>query len=200
MTKEIKSLFWHRVKLLALVSVFLAPFIGGWLALYVFEIRPGSINYGTLVQPVKKLEWPVMQSVENERFESGFGRKWTFLLFASESCGDQCQSNLFYMRQIRTLLNRDIERLQNVLVMRGAIDSETTEFIKDYPDFVVIDGFQDEALLKQFALEDVYRIGDEPRMYLVDPDDNFMMHYPPQSDQNRILEDLRKLMKLSKIG
>ena len=37
-------------------------------------------------------------------------------------------------------------------------------------------------------------------MYLVDPDDNLMMHYPPENDQNRVLEDLKRLMKLSQIG
>ena len=32
-----KKLFWYRVKFTALILVFISPFIGGWLALYVFE-------------------------------------------------------------------------------------------------------------------------------------------------------------------
>ena len=68
-----KSLFWYRVKLLALIGVFVAPFIGGWMAFYVFEWRPGSGNYGSLVQPVKKLTWPVLETLGGEKLESGFG-------------------------------------------------------------------------------------------------------------------------------
>ena len=52
MNQEVTGrLFWHRVKFLALIVVFLSPFIGGWMALYVFEIRPSSGNYGTLIAP-----------------------------------------------------------------------------------------------------------------------------------------------------
>ena len=37
-------------------------------------------------------------------------------------------------------------------------------------------------------------------MYLVDPDQNLMMHYPAENDQYRVLEDIKKLLKLSQIG
>jgi len=200
MTEENNSLFWHRVKLLALIGVFLAPFVGGWLALYVFEVRPENKNYGTLIQPVKKLEWPSFKSVDGTIYEGGFGRKWTFLLFSNEVCADKCQSNLFYMRQIRTLLNRDSERLQNVLITAAPIDAEMLEFLKEYPDLIVIESFSDESLLAQFSTGDGQIVGGDARLYLVDPDQNYMMYYPTDNDEHRILEDIRKLMKLSKIG
>ena len=200
MTEEKGSLFWHRVKLLGLIGVFLAPFVGGWLALYVFDIKPESKNYGTLVQPVRKLDWPKMISTESEVFEGGFGQKWAFLLFTRESCAKKCQSNLFYMRQIKTLLNRDSDRLQNVLVTSVAIDAAMAEFLKEYPDLVVIEGFRDESLFAQFSTGDDQKTGDDARLYLVDPDQNYMMYYPAANDEHRILEDIRKLMKLSQIG
>ena len=200
MTEEKNSLFWHRVKFLGLVGVFLAPFIGGWLALYVFEVRPESVNYGTLVQPVKKIDWPKMISTEGEVYEGGFGRKWAFLLFSREPCAETCRSNLFYMRQIRTLLNRDSDRLQNVLITAVPMDAGMAEFLREYPDLVVIDGVLDESLAAQFSAGDDRRIGGDARLYLVDPDQNYMMYYPSENDESRILEDIRKLMKLSKIG
>jgi hypothetical protein len=86
--QESKRLFWYRVKFLGLIAVFLSPFIAGWLALYVFEVRPTSGNYGTLIQPIKKLNWPTLETLDGEMLESGFGRKWTFLLFARESCDE----------------------------------------------------------------------------------------------------------------
>ena len=193
------KLLWHRVKFVALVLVFTAPFIGGWLALYVFELRPESMNYGSLVQPVKKLQWPLLSSVSGERFENGFGRKWTFLLFARDSCSEKCQSNLYYMRQIRTLLGRDTPRLQNVLVMTGVVDSALNSFLVEYPDLVVIVN-SNQMLESQFQNPDVEQVGSTPRLYLVDPDNNYMMYYPAEIDHYRVLDDIKKLLKLSQIG
>ena len=197
---ESNKLFWHRAKLLALIAVFLAPFIGGWLALYVFEWRPAPGNYGELVQPVRKIDWPLLEASDGRRFEGGFGRKWTFLMFADEACGEACRANLFYMRQIRTLLGRDTLRLQNVLVSRRPLDEKTRVYLSEFPNLVIIEDFRDQDLYRQFQLPGVDTVGASPRLYLVDPDQNFMMHYPAEADENRVLEDIKKLMKLSQIG
>ena len=197
---EPRSLFWYRVKLLTLITVFASPFIGGWLAFYVFELRPESGNYGQLVQPVRKIDWPSMNDVNGRLHEDGFDRKWTFVLFATDGCAERCYENLYYMRQIRTLLGRNTERLQNLFISGGPIDDETRAFLRDYPKLVVIENFRDAGLLQQFALEGEAPVGTSEKLYLVDPDRNFMMHYPADKDQDRVLEDLRKLMKLSQIG
>ena len=75
-----QSLFWYRVKFLTLVAVFLSPFIGGWLAFYVFDVRPESGNYGTLVDPVRMIDWPQLPRRDGKMYEYGFGRRWTFLM------------------------------------------------------------------------------------------------------------------------
>jgi len=197
---EDNKLFWHRVKFIALVAVFLAPFIGGWLALYVFDIRPESGNYGNLVQPVIKLQWPVLESVTGVRYDNGFDKNWIFLLLTNEPCAEQCRSNLYYMRQIRTLLGRDTARLQNVMISTPAIDEELKDYLTDYPNLVVIAGEGQESLFSQFQVKGRERVGSTPGLYLVDPDQNYMMYYPAEIDHYRILEDIKKLMKLSQIG
>lgn len=198
--QEPKPLLWYRIKLVALIAVFLSPFIGGWLALYVFNVKPTSGNYGTLVEPVKRLDWPELETVDGELRQGGFGRKWTLLLFAGESCDDLCRSNLFYMRQIRTLLGRDTMRLQNVMISSQPLSEVTKIYLQDFPNLIVVEGNRDPELYRQFYLEGYGEVGDLPKMYLVDPDQNLMMHYPAESDQNRVLEDIKKLMKLSQIG
>ena len=201
MTEEVSnSLLWHRVKLLALVAVFVAPFIGGWLAFYVFELRPSSGNYGSLVQPVKKIDWPPMVSSDGRQFEGGFGRKWTFMLFAGDSCDELCTSNLFYMRQIRTLLGRDTLRLQNVLVLARQPDAKFEVFLREFPNLLVIEDYRAAELYAQFEIDGEARVGATPKMYLVDPDQHLMMHYPAENDHTRVLEDIKKLMKRSQIG
>lgn len=199
-SEQPQNLFWYRVKLLALVAVFLSPFVGGWLAFYVFDIRPESGNYGRLVQPVKKISWPPLTSHDGRQFEDGFGRRWSFLMFVGDSCDELCYSNLFYMRQIRTLLGRDTMRLQNVLITAQPLSEKTKAFLREYPNLVVIENYRQPRLYSQFYLDGFGEVGSAPKMYLIDPDQNLMMHYPAESDQNRMLEDIKKLMKLSQIG
>ena len=196
---EPQQLLWHRIKFLALIAVFLSPFIGGWLALYVFDVKPGSGNYGTLVAPVKKLNWPILEGTDGVRYTEGFGRKWTLLLFA-RSCGELCRSNLFYMRQLRTLLGRNTLRLQNVLISSAPLDEKTRIYLQEFPNLKVIEDNRDAELYGEFYLDGYGEVGATPKMYLVDPDQNLMMHYPAESDQNGVLEDIKKLMKLSQIG
>jgi len=195
-----KSLLWHRIKFLTLIAVFLSPFIGGWLALYVFDVKPPSGNYGTLIAPVKRLNWPVLEAADGQRYEAGFGRKWTLLLFAGNSCNELCRNNLFYMRQMRTLLGRDTLRLQNVLISSAPLSEATRVYLQDFPNLKVIENNSDQGLYSQFYLDGYGEVGSSPKMYLVDPDQNLMLHYPAESDQNRMLEDVKKLMKLSQIG
>ena len=195
-----KSLFWYRVKFIALVAVFLSPFVFGWLALYVFEWRPEAGNYGQLVQPVRKIDWPALESIDGKSFGDGFGQRWSFLLIAGERCAEDCRQKLFYMRQMRTLLGRDTLRLQNVLVTSAPLDEITRTYLLEFPNLVVIENYRDPALYTQFSLAGEQPVGSSPKLYLVDPDNNFMMHYPAVNDHTRVLEDLRKLMKLSQIG
>ncbi|MDJ0777603.1 MAG: hypothetical protein QNJ85_07065 [Gammaproteobacteria bacterium] len=195
-----EKLFWYRVKLVTLIVVFASPFIGGWLAFYVFELRPESGNYGQLVQPVRKIEWPLLTDVNGNEHVGGFGRKWTFVLFAQEGCAERCYEDLYYMRQIRTLLGRDTARLQNLFVSGRPLSEETRAFLREYPNLVVIEDYRDDLLLRQFSLEGEAPVGTSEKLYLVDPDRNFMMHYPAVKDQDRVLEDIRKLLKLSRIG
>jgi len=198
--QESKSLFWYRVKFLGLIVVFLSPFIGGWLALYVFEVRPASGNYGTLIQPIKKLNWPILETMDGEKLAAGFGRKWTFLLFAGASCDELCRNNLFYMRQIRTLLGRDTMRLQNVLITAQPLGEKMKIYLQNFPNLKVIVKNRDPALYEQFYLQGLGEVGSSPRIYLVDPDQNLMMYFPAENDQAQVLKDIKKLMKLSQIG
>jgi hypothetical protein len=198
--QESKSLFWYRIKFLGLIGVFLSPFIVGWFALYVFELRPASGNYGTLIEPIKKMDWPTLETLDGEMLESGFGRKWTFILFAGESCDELCRNNLFYMRQIRTLLGRDTMRLQNVLITAQPLGDKTKIYLQNFPNLKVIAENRDPALYRQFYLQGLGEVGSSPRIYLVDPDQNLMMYFPAENDQVQVLKDIKKLMKLSQIG
>ena len=195
-----KGLLWHRIKLLALIIVFLSPFIGGWMALYVFDLKPASGNYGELITPVQRLEWPTLEALDGETHTGGFGRKWTLLMFAGDDCAELCRTNLFYMRQLRTLLGRDTLRLQNVLITARPLSEEMRIYLMEFPNLKVVQGYRNPGLYRQFDLPGEAEVGNAPKLYLVDPDQNLMMHYPAEIDQDLMLRDINKLWKISQIG
>jgi hypothetical protein len=104
------------------------------------------------------------------------------------------------MRQLRALLGRDTLRLQNVLVSAQPLSEEMLIYLRDFPNLKVVQDYRDPALYRQFELPGMGEVGAVPRLYLVDPDQNLMMYYPAENDQNRVLEDIKKLLKLSQIG
>jgi cytochrome oxidase Cu insertion factor (SCO1/SenC/PrrC family) len=195
-----KDLLWHRIKFLSLIAVFLSPFIAGWMALYVFDIKPASGNYGSLVTPVRKVSWPSLETIDGELRQVGFGGKWTLLLFTGDDCNELCRSNLFYMRQLRTLLGRDTLRLQNVLITARPLSETMTVYLSEFPNLMVVQDYRDAEFYSQFYIEGHGEVGAAPKLYLVDPDQNLMMHYPAENDQDLMLKDIKKLLKLSQIG
>ena len=104
------------------------------------------------------------------------------------------------MRQLRTLLGRDTLRLQNVLITAQPLDETMKVYLKEFPNLKVVQDYRDPALYEQFRVDGAERVGATPKMYLVDPAQNLMMHYPAENEQDRVLEDIKKLLKLSQIG
>jgi len=140
-----KSLVVHRLKFLALIAIFIVPFIAAWVALYVFDYRPGSKNYGNLVQPVRPLEFPALTARGDRQLDADFWSKWTFVILDKGDCVKLCRDNLYYLRQMRVALGRDVNRVQNLLIMQQTINHDLASFITDYPDLTVIEYVVDGA-------------------------------------------------------
>jgi hypothetical protein len=188
----------HRLKFIGLILVFLSPFIAGWMALYVFKVRPDSNQYGTLVQPVKSLSFPALSAQDGNALDAGFWNKWTFVVIANDGCQQQCQQNMYYLRQMRIALGRDIDRMQNVLVVTGKLSDEMQAKLAEYPALTVVSEAP-SALVHLFDLPGI-DTGSSPMLYLVDPAGNLMMTYTADNKPKSVLSDLQRLLKNSQIG
>jgi cytochrome oxidase Cu insertion factor (SCO1/SenC/PrrC family) len=118
---------------------------------------------------------------------------WNVLYTGPGECDVICQERLVDLRQMRLTFGKDAPRLQLVyLADSGSVDSEymTTE----HPVMFVVDATQSGEQLS--ALEG-YATGD---VYLVDPQGNVILRYPPDMSIAEMREDVKKLLKLSQIG
>jgi hypothetical protein len=203
----------QRRLLIGLALMFFAP-LG--IAFYLYYghgawMPGGRVNAGELVQPARplpELALPLLgygsaAKTTDPKFLRG---KWTLLYVDLGPCALACRVRLYDTRQVRVALDRDMNRVQRVFIAGGGCCDE--QFLhSQHPDLTTIRATEAAAPLLALLpgeaagatpAQDVPRVA--PRVYLVDPLGNLMMSYPAGSKSKGMLEDLKRLLRLSSIG
>jgi cytochrome oxidase Cu insertion factor (SCO1/SenC/PrrC family) len=185
-----------RKILLILSVVFLLPFTMA-ATLHLLDLRPSGKSYGDLVQPPRALQIPVLHDAAGKAFKrEQWLKKWNVVMMDSTGCAAPCQAQVHLLKQVHTSLNKDIKRVQRVLLVPTEVKSETFIALqKQYPDLLILTGT--EAETAKFAAEFNVAGG---QVYLVDPLGNLMMSYPANMDAKGLFSDLKRLLKNSWAG
>lgn len=190
-----------RLTLLLIVAAFALPIIiAAWL--YQTAREEGvwnTTNHGILIQPPRALEAFSLSPINGgspftlEDLEG----QWTLVYAPPSNCDEDCRRAIYHMRQVWRALGREAPRVQRL--MRVGPDSDWGLSVKqEYPGLIVVrDTEGSRALLDQLTVEDL-----RPRrhFYLIDPLGNLMMAFPLDLDPGGMLDDIKKLLKISKIG
>jgi len=179
----------QRRILIGVALMFFSPLGLAFILYYGHAWHPGGqVNHGELIQPPRPLPdagLPAPYSLQ---------RKWTMLYVQRGVCDELCLKRLYDMRQVRTALDRDMDRVQRVLIADSDC-CDTQKLIKMHPDLIAVPlGAAQGPLLDSLPSPDSHRI------YLVDPLGNVMMFYPANDKAKGMLEDMKRLLKLSQIG
>ena len=183
-----------RIKLLALAAFFAVPVVAGYIA-YFFALAPGSAaNYGTLI-PAQPLSDTPLKALDGRPFSfSELRGKWALVQFDSGACAAYCERKLYFMRQVRKALGKDMTRVERVWLLN---DSEA-------PGARLLDAIEGTRLARTrgtaFAAGFPAERTPVDHIYLVDPHGNLMMRFPRDPDPSRMLKDLQRLLKVSGIG
>ncbi len=183
-----------RIKLLALAAFFAVPVVAGYVA-YFFDLAPGSAaNYGTLI-PAQPLSDTPLKAIDGRPFSfSELRGKWALVQFDSGACAAYCERKLYFMRQVRKALGKDMTRVERVWLLN---DSEAL-------GARLLDAIEGTRLARTtgttFAAGFPAERTPVDHIYLVDPHGNLMMRFPRDPDPSRMLKDLQRLMKVSGIG
>jgi SCO1/SenC family protein len=178
----------QRKILIGVALMFFAPLAFAFYLYYgAIQWRPGHrVNSGELIQPARPL---------NQKFFMG---KWSLVYVQHGRCDADCQRHLYDTRQVRTALDREMTRVQRVFI--GDADCcDLAALHQTHPDLIVrTPGPDDAAWLGQLpAGEGAINAN---RTYVVDPLGNLMMYYPPDAKPKGMLEDMKRLLRLSSIG
>jgi hypothetical protein len=190
-----------RLQIWILIGVFFAPLAIAFALYYGLDgWRPaGSTNHGILIAPARPLPQVALTSPDGAAIPQQWWReKWNVLYVGDGACDTRCRDALVLARQSRLALNDDMSRVRRVFLVSG--NCCDTEYLKtQHPDLLIAraDSPAARGLLDVLASASGNAAG---HLYIVDPLGNVMMHYPPESPQRGLLEDLKKLLKLSHIG
>jgi hypothetical protein len=194
----------QRRILIGVALMFFAPLALAFYLYYGKDWHPGGrVNAGELIvpaRPLPELALPLAAGAAgdaqtNPRFLKG---KWTFLYVHKGRCDDECGKHLYDTRQVRLALDREMHRVQRVMIGDGDC-CDFPELKRAHPDLVVIRASPaDAALLALLPMREGAR--NSHRVYLIDPLGNAMMFYAPDASPKGMLEDMKRLLRLSSIG
>ncbi|QKT03288.1 SCO family protein [Ectothiorhodospiraceae bacterium 2226] len=191
----------RRVKVLTLGGLFLL-FVGPLLLATVLYLNPswvpeGRTNHGYLLEPQVSLQMPPLQALDGDAVTADvLEGRWTFLYLDHAACDAACEHNLYKMRQVRLAQGKDMNRVQRLFVLtQGESDARLQDLLREHPGLLVAraPGEGVAAFRRQLPAADGH-------IFLVDPRGNVVLMYPSDADPRDILDDLKHLLRVSRIG
>lgn len=190
----------NRKQFWMLVAVFFGPMFVAMALYFGTDIRPtDQTNHGVLNVPAQPLPDTVaLQTPAGETLDrSAFEDHWTLVQVLPEVCDADCEQGLYLSRQLWLSLDRRRVRVQRYALIDGtAAAALAEEAARVDPNLEVLSPGPDDTLLDFFDA----RPANAMEVYLVDPIGNWVMTYPPGWEPAGMLKDMKKLLKISRIG
>jgi hypothetical protein len=186
-----------RVKMLLVLLVCASPVIASYFTYFV--IRPeGRTNYGELVLPPRELPatLPLATLDGVPVLPASLRGQWLLVVVVDPACGEACERRLFMQRQLREMLGRDRDRLDKIVLVAGdtALKPEQRAALEAAPPATLLRAPR-EALAGWLAPQAGHAL--DEHLYVVDPMGMWMMRMPPAAEPQRVMRDLRKLLRAS---
>jgi len=169
-----------RTTLLLIALACAAPVILATLA-YYFGWAPGSSsNYGELIPP-RPLDGAPLEKLRG---------KWVLVSFDASACDSYCEKKLYFMRQTRRAQGKEQVRIERLWLLTDA----------GRPRAELLTALEDAHVAPAEGLAKSFPGNPSDHIYLVDPLGNLMLRFPRDPDPKRIIKDLTRLLKYSRIG
>ena len=182
-----------RRSLWLIIALSVAPVIASY-ALYYGWRPERSVNYGELLAP-QPLPDPKLVLADGTPFQlSSLKGKWVLAMVDAGDCNAYCEKKLLYMRQLRRTQGKDMERIERAWIISDNA-MPRREIVASYEGTWLIRA-GNSALVPLFPAAG--RAADH--IYVIDPLGNLMMRYPHDPDPQRMIKDLQRLLKASRIG
>ncbi len=182
-----------RVQFVLVAAVFLGPLaIAAWLYFSGQHLAPeGRTNSGELLQPIVNLN----ESLPESPLLTAADGHWVLLYANAGTCDEACRFSLYTLRQARLMLGKEMDRLLRVF-LHGDSAPDTLFLAGEHEGLIALQDSRLDELLRNKKPADLAEGG----YYLVDPLGNLVMYFRPDIDPQAMVEDIKHLLELSRIG
>ena len=182
-----------RVQLALIALVFFGPLVvAAWLYYGGYFADSGErTNHGVLLEPIINLGELLPDSGLHPHNEG----HWLLLYADDGECADACRSALYTTRQSRTMLGREMDRVVRVF-LHGPAAPDRVFIDTEHKGLITLEDASLSGLLEKKRPADLPARG----YYLVDPLGNLVMYFRPDIDPSEMVDDIKHLLRLSRIG
>ena len=120
---------------------------------------------------------------------------WLLLYADDGECADACRSALYTTRQSRTMLGREMDRVVRVF-LHGPAAPDRVFIDTEHKGLITLEDASLSGFLEKKRPADLPARG----YYLVDPLGNLVMYFRPDIDPSEMVDDIKHLLRLSRIG
>jgi hypothetical protein len=186
---------------LLLFAIGFGPMVFATIMYYTGWLNPtDNSNNGELIQPPAPLGQMQLQGANGKPLADRFGPEaadpeW-MMMVVSGNCTADCEDLLYRARQVNIALGKNANRVNRSAWLGSVSDDLTARWSDEYSSM--------ERLTISSGGSPQWPAGispaQEPRILLVDPFGNVIMHYGAEHTGKDMLKDLKHLLKLSQIG
>ena len=187
--------------LIALI-IFATPFLVISLSTFWYYAGFGpkaTVNYGKMINPPVDLGRLDLELDFQPLNIDSMERKWMIIHFVDQRCNEDCLEAFYFSKQIKTAIGREQERVQRFYVSS----------LKTQDNLKML--FQSDLNLKSITAKNIdlvkkqmLQVGldpfKQPGFLLADPLGNVILSYQGEIDPKKILSDIKKLLRASKVG
>ena len=187
--------------LLALI-IFGTPFLVISLSTFWYYAGLGpkaTVNYGTMIDPPVDLGSLELELNYQPLNIDSMERKWMIIHFLDDRCNEDCLEAFYFSRQINTAIGREKDRVKRFYVASSKTQEKVKKLFQGETNLTAISA-KNLNLLRQKMTEAGINPFIQPGFLLADPLGNIILSYQGDIDPKKILSDIKKLLRASKIG
>ena len=182
-----------RLQLALIASVFFGPLLfAAWLYYSGNLIQPTSrTNHGALLEPIISLSDALPATDLHDHNQN----HWLLIYSDTGLCTEHCREALYTQRQSRLMLGKEMDRVTRVF-LHGDSPPDTVFLADEHNGLITLSDGELVQLLNKKKPAELPAGG----YYLIDPLGNLVMYFRPDLNPRDMVDDIKHLLRLSRIG